>query len=81
MIASIALKVLRFKPEYFFFGTPAVEYIGMFSTSVVSTKPKAEVNNDKLRLVNSSYHVKTEFNNCFIIYLKERKKLPVVGHI
>ena len=32
--------------------------------------PKAEVANDKLRLVNSSYHVKTEFNNCFI-YLKE----------
>ncbi len=24
-------------------------------------KPKAD--NDKLRLVNSSYHVKTEFNN------------------
>ncbi len=34
-------------------------------------KPKAEVNNDKLRLDNSSYHVKTKFNNCFIIYLKE----------
>ncbi len=29
--------------------------------------------NDKLRLINSSYHVKTKFNNCFIIYLKERK--------
>ena len=34
-------------------------------------KPKAEVNNDKLRLDNFSYHVKTEFNNCFFIYLKE----------
>ncbi len=30
-------------------------------------KPKAEVDNDKLRLANSSYHVKTE--------------LSVVGHI
>ena len=37
--------------------------------------PKAEVYNDKLRFVNSSYHVKTEFNHCFIIYLKERKKI------
>ena len=36
-------------------------------------KPKAEVDNDKLRLVSSSYQVKTEFNNCFIIYLKDRK--------
>ena len=34
-------------------------------------KPKAKVDNDKLRLSNSSYDVKTEFNNCFIIYLKE----------
>ena len=33
-------------------------------------KPKAEIDNDKLRLVNSSYHVKTELNHCFIIYLK-----------
>ena len=33
-------------------------------------KLKAEVDNDKLKLVNSSYHVKTELNNCFI-YLKE----------
>ena len=34
-------------------------------------KPKTEVDNDKLRLVNSSYHVKIEFNNCYIIYLEE----------
>ncbi len=33
-------------------------------------KTKAEVDKDKPRLVNSSYHVKTEFNNCFIILLK-----------
>ncbi len=33
-------------------------------------KPMVEVVNDKLRLVHSSYHVKTEFNNCFIIYIK-----------
>ena len=36
-------------------------------------KASASVDNDKLRLDNSSYHVKTEFNNCFIIYLKEKK--------
>ena len=30
--------------------------------------PKAKVHNDKLRLDNSLYHVKTEFNDCFIIY-------------
>ena len=34
-------------------------------------KPKAEADNDKLRLDNSSFHVKTEINNCFITYLKE----------
>ncbi len=28
-------------------------------------KPKAELDNDKLRLENSSYHVKTEFINSF----------------
>ncbi len=49
-----------------------------YQAEVCRYKPKAEVYNDKLRLVNSSYHVKTEFNHCFIIYLKERKKLPVV---
>ncbi len=31
-------------------------------------KPMADVDNHKLRLNNSSYHVETEFNNCFIIY-------------
>ena len=36
------------------------------------TRNKAEIDNDKLRLDgNSPYYVKTEFNNCFIIYLKE----------
>ena len=36
------------------------------------TRNKAEDDNDKLRLDdNSSYHVKTKFSNCFIIYLKE----------
>ncbi len=44
-------------------------------------RPKAEIDNDKLRLRNSSYHVTSEFNNCFIIYLKEWKKIPVVEHI
>ncbi len=41
-----------------------------FQTEVSYFQPKlkAEVDNDKLRLVNSSYHdhVKTEFNNCFL---------------
>ena len=32
-------------------------------------KPKAEVDNDKVKLDNSSYHVEIEFNNCFVIYL------------
>ncbi len=42
----------------------------------------ASVDNDKLWLDNSSYYVKTEFNNCFIIYLiKRMKKIPVVRHI
>ena len=44
-------------------------------------QPKAEIANDKLRLDNSSCHMKTEFNNCFIIYFKKMKKLAVVGHI
>ncbi len=34
-------------------------------------KPKVEVDNDKLRLDNSSYYVKNKFNNCFKTYLKE----------
>ena len=34
-------------------------------------KPKPYVDNDKLKLVNSSYHAKTQFNYCFFIYLKE----------
>ena len=47
----------------------------VFSRTDVQCLPKlvteaVEVDNDKLRLVNSSYHVKTEFNDCFI-YLKE----------
>ncbi len=33
--------------------------------------PKTEVDNDKLRLVISSYHVKTEFNICAIVSSKE----------
>ncbi len=32
-------------------------------------KPKAEVDNDKVKLDYSSYHMEIEFNNCFIIYL------------
>ncbi len=31
-------------------------------------------------LVSSSYHVKTQINNCFIIYYKNEKN-TVVGHI
>ncbi len=45
-----------------------------YQVEVCRYQPKAEVHNDKLRLDNSSYHVKTEFNNCFMIYLKEWKK-------
>ena len=32
-------------------------------------KPKAEADNTNRRLNNSSYPTRTEFNNCFIIYL------------
>ncbi len=35
-----------------------------YQAEVCRYQPKAEVINDKLRLVNSSYHVKTEFNKC-----------------
>ncbi len=37
-----------------------------YQAEVCRYKPKAkpEDDNDKLRLINSSYHVKTEFNNC-----------------
>ena len=37
-------------------------------------KPKAGVDNRNRGLDNSRYHTKTEFNNCFIIYSKARKK-------
>ena len=47
-----------------------------YQDDVCRYQPKPKADNDKLRLDNSSsYHVKTEFNNCFIIYL------PVMGHI
>ena len=36
-------------------------------------KAKAEVDNANWELDNFSYHAKTEFNNCFIIYLKYSK--------
>ena len=32
-------------------------------------KPKAEADNTNRSLNNSSYPTRTEFNNCFIIYL------------
>ena len=37
----------------------------------VQPKPKAEVNNDKLRFDNSLYNVKTELKSCFSFYSKE----------
>ena len=52
-----------------------------YQAEVCRYQPKAEVDSDKLRLHNSSCHMKTEFNNCFIIYLKRMKKLAVVRHI
>ena len=39
--------------------------------SVVNIEACSLEDNDKLRLGNLSFHAKTEFNNCFIIYLKE----------
>ena len=36
---------------------------------VLSAKPKASADNTNRGLNNSSYPTKTEFNNCFIIYL------------
>ena len=33
-------------------------------------RPKAEVDNTRRDLQNSSYHTKAEFNNCFIIHSK-----------
>ena len=44
-----------------------------YQAEVCRYQPKAKVDNEKLRLVNSSYHVKTEFDICFIIYLKNEK--------
>ena len=48
---------------------------------MLSTKPKAEADNTNRGLNNSSYPTRTEFNNCFIIYLHLRtfslKKLVI----
>ena len=40
----------------------------------IPSKPKADMDNTNRGLDNSRYHTKTEFNNCFIIYSKARKK-------
>ena len=37
-------------------------------------KPKAEVDNTNRGLDNSRYHAKTEFNNCFNMYSKRKKR-------
>ena len=50
----------------------AVEHdLKNYQAEICCYQPKAEVDNDKLKLYNSSFRVKTVYNNCFIIYLKE----------
>ena len=52
-----------------------VEYnIANYQDRGLCYRPKAEVDNTDRGLDNSRYHTKTEFNNCFIIYSKARKK-------
>ena len=52
-----------------------------YQAGVCCYQPKVEVDNDQLRLVNASYRAKTEFNNCFVIYLKELRKPFVLFRI
>ena len=40
-------------------------------------KSKAEVDNTNRGLDNSRYHVKTEFNNCFVIQGVSKKTEPI----
>ena len=40
-------------------------------------KPKAEADNTNRGLNNSSYPARTDFNNCFIIYLSEQRTFVI----
>jgi hypothetical protein len=50
-----------------------------YQTRGLSYQPKAEVDNTNWGLDNSYYLAKTEFNNCFIIYLKDEKDTRTCG--
>ena len=47
---------------------------------VCARKPKAEVDNSNRGLDNSRYHAKTEFNNCFTMYSKTKKRTIQMEH-
>ena len=49
--------------------------------SVAAKKLKVEADNTNRATDNSSYHAKSEFNNCFIIYSKDIKTFQYSSNI